>query len=335
MNELSIWVPLFVLCALVIARAGWILIAAVDVVAERTGLARAFLGMILVATITSLPELATGVSAVTLAGSPDIAVGDVVGACVFNLLLFAVADVTSPRVAFYGGLSPTHNLTAAFSTMLLGLLVLAILTPDTARVSIGHVGIYSVILALLYLGATRLLYAVNIPPKTGSEEKTSGPTMSLRAATLRCTAAAGAVTGAGILLAISGSRIAEAANLTDSLVGALFVAAATTMPELATTLAAVRARSYDLAAGNLLGSNLFNMLILVVDDLAYLDGPLLAAADEALAIPAVVAIVMTTVVIAALNYVKRTTPRIVDLWAGLSLAGLYLLNAWLLATSGS
>jgi cation:H+ antiporter len=257
-------------------------------------------------------------------------VGDVVGSCVFNLLLFAVADMICPGVAFYSRLSPAHNLTAAFSTLLLGILVLAILVPETARFSIGHVGVYSLVLAALYFGAARLLYAVNVSPTRASEEKTLGPAISLRSAVVRCVAAASAIMVAGIFLALSASRIAEEAGLTESFVGALLVAAATSMPELATTLAAVRLGAFDLAAGNLLGSNLFNMLILVIDDVAYFDGPLLASASNVLAIPAVVAIIMTTVVIAALNYVKRTKPHGVDVWAGVSLSALYALNAWVL-----
>jgi cation:H+ antiporter len=107
------------------------------------------------------------------------------------------------------------------------------------------------------------------------------------------------------------------------------------MPELVTTLAAVRLRAFDLAAGNLLGSNLFNMLILVIDDIAYVEGPLLATASDILAAPAVIAMMMTAVVVAALNYVKRTKPHPVDIWAGVSLGALYVFNAWLLFSASA
>jgi len=324
------WVALFLACAGVIALAGWFLVRAADVIAERTGLGRAFLGMILVATITSLPELSTGVSAVTIAGAPDIAVGDVVGSCVFNLFLFAVADSASRNVAFYGHLRSYHSLTAAFGVILLGVVALALLSPDTARISIGHVGGYSILLALLYLAAARLLYAVDVKSAPDVETPVAAGHMPLGAAIRRCVAAGVAVTIAGGLLAISADRIAEAANLSDSFVGVLFVAAATSLPELVTLLAAIRLKSYDLAAGNLLGSNLFNMVVLVVDDLAYRDGPLLAAASPSLAIPAIIAMVMTAVVVAALAYVRRATPRPVDIWAGVALTALYALNAWLM-----
>jgi cation:H+ antiporter len=323
-------IGVFVLCAVVITGAGWVLVGAAEVIAERTKLGRAFLGMILLATITSLPELSTGISAVAVVGSPDIAVGDVVGSCVFNLLLFALADAVSPRVAFYGKLSHTHNLTASFGVILIGLLVLAILAPETACLSVGHVGIYSVLLAALYLGAARLLYAVNLRAVPASEEPGTQPRISLLAAVIRCVGAAAAVTIAGSLLAVSADRITTESGLSASFVGAQFVAAATSLPEVVTTLAAVRLRAFDLAAGNLLGSNLFNMVILVVDDIAYLDGPLLASTSDTLATPAIIAIVMTAVIMSAINFVKRIKPHPVDAGAGVSLAVLYLLNAWLL-----
>lgn len=323
-------VSLFVVCAAVLGAAGWKLIEAVDVIAERTGLGRAFMGMILVATVTSLPELSTGVSAVTIADAPDLAVGDVVGSCIFNLMLFALADAASPNIAFYGRLGTSHNLTAAFSVILLGLLTLALLSPDTARVSIGHVGGYSIGLALLYLAGARLLYVVDLRSARDAAQAREAELMPLRAAVLRCAVAGAAVVVAGALLAISANEIAERAGLADSFVGVLLLAAATSLPEAVTVLVAIRLQAYDLAAGNLLGSNLFNMVVLVFDDVAYLDAPLLAATSPALATPAVIAIVMTAVIIAALNYVRRTTPRPVDAWVAVALVALYLLNAWLI-----
>jgi cation:H+ antiporter len=326
-----LWIGLFAACAAVIAAAGWALIQAVEEIAERTGLGRAFLGMILVATITSLPELSTGISAVTLADAPDIAVGDIVGSCVFNLLLFAVADTTSRNVAFYGRLHSSHNLTAAFGVVLLGVLALAILAPGGARLAIGHVGAYSLLLAGLYFGAASLLYAVDVRATPAPQEEVNAPPReTLRPAVARCVAAGVAVTVAGALLAVSADRIAALANLGESFVGVLFVAAATSLPELVAVLAAVRIQAFDLAAGGLLGSNLFNMVVLAIDDIAYTDGPLLASASESLAISAVIAMVMTATVIAALNYVRRTTPQLVDYWAGAALVGLYLFNAWLI-----
>jgi len=82
----------FVLCTAVIVYSGAKLSQYGDIIAEKSGLGRAWIGVVLMASVTSLPELVTGVSSVTYAGVPDIAVGDVLGSCAFNMLILAILD---------------------------------------------------------------------------------------------------------------------------------------------------------------------------------------------------------------------------------------------------
>ena len=86
-----LWVE-FIACTVAIVFAGARLSRYGDIIAEKTGLGRTWIGVVLLATVTSLPELVTGISSVTYAGFPDIAVGDVLGSCVFNLLILAILD---------------------------------------------------------------------------------------------------------------------------------------------------------------------------------------------------------------------------------------------------
>jgi len=184
-------------------------------------------------------------------------------------------------------------------------------------------------LGAFYLGSARLLYLVDVRVKReGARE--AEPRMSMRAALIRCAGASVVIVAGGIALALSADALATRAGLTDTFVGVLLLAAATSLPEMIIVLSAVRMRSYDLAAGNLLGANLVNGMLIAVYDLAYLDGPILASVSDLIAAPAVVAMIMTAVIITALNYVRRSAPGPVDIWAGLSLVSLYLFNAWLL-----
>ena len=82
------WLP-FILCAAVITYAGSRLTRYGDIIAEKTGLGRTWIGIVLLATVTSLPELFTGVSSVLFFDVPDIAAGNVVGACMLNMLTIA------------------------------------------------------------------------------------------------------------------------------------------------------------------------------------------------------------------------------------------------------
>jgi cation:H+ antiporter len=87
----QIWFA-FGLCLALVGFAGPKLSRSGDIIADKTGLSGNWIGIILLATVTSLPELATGVSAVTAAAAPDIAVGDVLGSCVFNLAILIILD---------------------------------------------------------------------------------------------------------------------------------------------------------------------------------------------------------------------------------------------------
>ena len=101
MNPIAlIWLQ-FVLCVVVIGVAGVRLSRYGDAIAALTGLSRNWVGLILIATVTSLPELATALSTVAVAAAPDIPVGDVLGSCVFNLAILAMIDVSYCQGAIY------------------------------------------------------------------------------------------------------------------------------------------------------------------------------------------------------------------------------------------
>ncbi len=86
-----LWVG-FIVCTSVIVYSGTRLSKYGDIIAEKTGLGRTWIGVVLMASVTSLPELVTGISSVTYAGVPDIAVGDVLGSCVFNMFIISFLD---------------------------------------------------------------------------------------------------------------------------------------------------------------------------------------------------------------------------------------------------
>lgn len=85
----------FALCILVIGLAGPLLIKYGEIISRLTGLSRSWIGLVLLATATSLPELITGISAVTAADTPNIAVGDALGSCLFNLAMLVLLDELS------------------------------------------------------------------------------------------------------------------------------------------------------------------------------------------------------------------------------------------------
>lgn len=325
-SPLLIWAE-FALCATVIGVAGARLSACADAVAAHTGLSRNWVGLVLVATVTSLPELVTGLSAVTLANAPDIAAGDALGSCVFNLALLALIDLFHRRQPIYAVASPNHMMSAGLGVLLLSMVTLAmLLTPQGALPALGHVSPASVLIVAGYLVGMRALYLIEqreSTPKAGAER----PSMALKPALMGYGIASAVIVGMGIWLPLIGVELARVMGWSDSFVGTLFIALATSVPELATTWGALRIAAIDMAFGNLLGSNLFDLLILAVDDLAYLRGPLYAHLAPVHAVSAVTACAMTGTVIMALVHRPATRLWHSASWASIALLGLYLVNA--------
>jgi cation:H+ antiporter len=152
-SQILVWLQ-FGACAAIIPVAGARLSRYGDVMADKTGLSGSWIGLIVLATVTSLPELATGISAVTAAGVPNIAVGDVLGSCVFNLAILAVVEALHRREPIYARASQGHILSAAFGIVLLGIAGLGIvLGPHAGGLAIGHVGAYAPVIVVIYVVA--------------------------------------------------------------------------------------------------------------------------------------------------------------------------------------
>lgn len=321
---LLIWFQ-FSVCLAVIGVAGGRLIRYGDSIAALTGMSRNWVGLILVATVTSLPELATGLSAVSIAKAPDIAVGDALGSCVFNLAILALVDIVYRKEPVYAVASSRHLLSAGFGVILLAATSIVLLLSAQGNMpGVAHISWGSLVIGALYIWAMRTMYLAEQSHRPSDDEAL--PSMSLKAALTGYGLTAAIIVGAGIWLPLIGVELAELMGWSNSFVGTLFVAMATSVPELATTFGAIRIGAIDLAIGNLLGSNLFDVLILTFDDLAYVSGPLYARVSMMHAITALSACLMSGTVVVALAY--RPASRIwhVGSWASIGLVGMYLLN---------
>ena len=331
-----IWAQL-ALCASAIAVAGTLLSRYADVIADKTGWSGAWVGLVLLATVTSLPELATGISSVTLADAPDVAVGNVFGACVLNLSYVAVLDVMKRNEPLFQRAGLGHIGLAGFGIIMLAVAGLGLaLSQFPLAPSLGHVGLYAPVLLILYLLAIRITFRYERSQVAAGAEQAASryPDMPLHQAVWRFGVAASVVVAAGVWLPFIATDLALAMQWTQSFVGTLLVAMVTSLPELVVTLSALRLGAVDMAIANLLGSNLFNLLILAIDDMFHVRGPILAAVSPVHAVSAMSAILMSGVVIIAL--LTKPAGRVMRLasWASVALAAAYVLNASVLFSHG-
>jgi cation:H+ antiporter len=332
-SPLGIALAEFFACAALIGIAGTKLVRYGGVVGAKTGLSGTWVGLVLIGVVTSLPELITGVSAVTVAGAPDIAVGDALGSCVFNLLLFVLLDLLHRRGSIYDIAGSGHVLAASFGLALIAVAGASIVLGSLDHVlAVGPIGIYvPVLLAGYALGMrTTFRYERRERQEVAADVVVRHPEITLRRAAVGYAVAATVVVIAGAWLPFVGARIAETTGWGDSFVGTLFVAFATSIPEIAVSLSAIRAGSVDMAIGNLLGSNIFDMAILALDDIAFTDGALLAHVSPLHATTALAAILMTGIVSAALVYRAPRGRTGAMTLANALLVAVYVINSYVL-----
>lgn len=332
----AVWLQ-FAACAAVIAFAGAKLSRYGDIIADKTGMSRNWVGLVLLATVTSLPEMVTGISAVTLAGVPNIAVGNAIGACMVNLFMLVVVDVVHRRESFYRQASRGHVLSAGFGIVMVAVVGMSLFLGDKLNgMALGHVGIYTPVIAAIYVLAVRSVMEYEKAQVQDFAEDVADryPDVTLRKALVGYTFAAVAVVTAAIALPFIGARLAEVMGWHRTFVGTLFISVATTLPELAVTISAVRIGALDMAIGNLLGSNLFNILILSVDDLFFTRGPLLSSVSPVHAMTAISVMLMTG--IAVIGLVLRPARRVLSTvgWASLCLLAVYFMTSFVLFRYG-
>ncbi len=329
---MSIWLQ-FIICTAIIVFAGIKLSKYGDIIAEKTGMGRTWIGIVLLASVTSLPELITGVSSVTLFDLPNIAVGDVLGSCMFNILIIALYDF-SPRSAPIS--SQTHHgqvLTAGYGILLLGLVSIGISTGAKIP-TVGWVGLYSIFFLLIYLGAMRMVFMYekrrNLMLEQEAEELQYADISTKKVYAMYAFNAL-LIVGAASWLPHLGDRISEMTGLGNTFVGSIFIALSTSLPELVISYGALRIGAVDLMLGNLFGSNLFNIGILAIDDLLYTKGALLSNVTQSHLITANAAIIMTAIAVIGLTY--QTKKKFLYLaWDSVSIILIYILTTWLLYT---
>lgn len=333
---MAIAITQFTVSALVIIIAGVYLSKFADEIAERTGLGRLLVGSVLLAGATSLPELSVDIAAVR-SGMPDLAVGDLMGSCLFNLLILAILDLsTYSRGKMLSRQAARHALSGNVSIALLAVVSLCLLSKAALGSSqLVEISLGFWLIVIGYIFGVRLVYldqkasrreAVALAPS--AHESKPG----LLYPALGFLAAAAVIVIAGPFLAKAAGTIAEMSGLGKSFVGSTLVAFSTSLPELVASLAAIRMGAHDLAIGNVFGSNAFNMLLLVPLDLVY-DGPLLGAVSTSHAITGVAAILATTIVVVGQLYQVEGRKRLIEPDAWLVLI-VIVGSLWLIYQSG-
>lgn len=323
-----IWVE-FIISAAVIVLAATQLAKYGDIIAVRTRLGGMFIGVLLLAAATSLPEVLTTISSLSQ-GVPNLAAGNLLGSNMFNMLMLAIIDLAGQQQRILRKAALKHALSGSLAAMLIAMVVFFILAD--IKVQVGWVGLDGLLLMLGY-GAAIYLIQKNSASATSIEVEVPDNFPSLRRGLVGFFVAAAVLMLITPLLVSASTQIAEVTGLGTSFVGTTLVAIVTSLPELVTTLAALKIGADDMAIGNLFGSNLFNMFALGLTDLFYLQGRFLGVIDPSFLLVSVLGLVMT--LLALIGNLARIERRLLFVEAdALALILVYAGGLWLLFLHG-
>ncbi|TYC53156.1 sodium:calcium antiporter [Marinobacter sp. BW6] len=276
-SSLTTGIIAFVIATFVIVTAGSRLARVADELADRTGLGEALFGIFLLAGVTSLPDFAATLSA-AMDSRPDLAMSNVMGSMAANLVFLGIADIIYRKANLeHAAASSTNLMLAALLIVLLALPLLAIASPP---VSIWGVHPITPVITAAYLFGLHLVRTTDSKPmwfpRLTRQTVPDKPDHYLHGGLAQAWVGfivLAAITGvAGWVLMEGAKVISDETGLSDTLIGGLFTALATSSPELVTTIAAIRRNALTLAVSNIFGTNCFNMLVIASADVGYPGG---------------------------------------------------------------
>jgi cation:H+ antiporter len=335
---LTAW-SIFLASAAVIVYAGARLSRYGDQIADFTGLGGLWIGVVLMAAATSLPEIFTDVSA-ALMHAPDLAAGDLFGSNMANMLVLGIIDLMHRQKRVWQQAAFEHALSAGLAIFLTGLAAFFLLF--RLDVQHGGIGLGSMLLLLFYVFGMRVVFRqedskrrqqrlelVVTAAQTAEEPTLTTKREGLKRASIGFSVSALALLVAAPFLAGSANEIAAQSGISATFIGTSLVGISTSLPELVTATAAVRLGAFDLAVGNLFGSNAFNMAAFCFVDIAYRSGPLFNAISDTHAMTALWSIVLMSIGLMGIIYRVEKRYHLIEPDSFVMIFG-YLFGLWLL-----
>lgn len=301
-----------------------------DTIAVRTKLGGMFVGTLLMAGATSLPELLATINSLQQ-NLPNLAIGNILGSSMFNMLLLAFVDLLAGQVRVLRQVAMRHAFTASMAVMLTLIALFSMITG--IDVHIGWVSLDSLLIIAIYIITIRMLQSNASGAGAVATEEEMGQVPSLRRALIGFALACGALVVAMPWLVRTSAQIAEITGLTTGFIGTTLVSVTTSLPEITTLIVAVRLGAYDLAVGNLFGSNVFNIFALGLADVFYTQGRFLHSVDPAFAVIGLLGCILT-----CLGLIGNITPFRRRLYFieidSMIIVLIYIAGLWLLYSRG-
>lgn len=326
---IAIWLK-FIVCTLLILFSGKKVAKYGDIIAEKSGLGGLWVGLLLLAVATSLPEIFTGVGSIIFVKDPNLTCGNLFGANSYNLLNIALLDFLNKEGPLLSMMSAGQLLTAWLSLVPLAIAGLGIFLSNTFSIpDVANISIFSILILFSYLFCARKIFNFEKKQKKVETAPIKYGRNTLRGAIMFYCVFASIIILAGIWLAFIGDELAKALQLNSSFVGNLLLGFTTTLPEIVVSVAALRLGAREMAVANLLGSNLFNVTIFFINDLMYRQSAIFASLSLSHLFTAFKVFIMTLVVILAMILRPKKKTVINLSWFTIILVIIFIVGAYI------
>lgn len=299
-------VLVFLACTLAIAAFGTWITGVVDQLADRTGIGEAMAGAVLLGASTSLGGSVLSVVA-AWNGNADLALGNALGGIAVQFAALAIADFAYRRANLEHAAASAENLMQ--SGLLIALLALILMSPTLPDITLWGIHPVTPIMLLVYGYGLRMTRATHnqpmwLPRRTletrEDEPEDLGEVPALMPLAIRFVVLMLLLGMAGYTMEQAASNIARSTWFSFTAVGVLFTATATSLPELVTSVAAVRRGALTLAVGGIIGGNAFDTLFTAASDIAYREGSIYHAMPQSVVFWAALTLLMAAVLLLGL-----------------------------------
>ncbi len=291
----------------------------VDLIDKKSNLSGAFIGGVILAAVTSLPELFTSISAVTIVNQPKMVIGNILGSNIFNMFVLGVLTLFAAKKFSRATVGKSHIPTAVFTLVLF--ILMAVPVYFQKDYTYFNISIYSVIIIALYALSIRFMAG-----DTASEDGESDSPLTLKQIGIRFSALAVLLVSVSIGITKVTDMLEKELSLGATFAGAVFLGVATSLPELTSSIALVRKGNFNACVGNIMGSGIFNFCILAVGDLIYRKGSVYSSDTQSKllvvlgSVSAILVVVTLVIKSKSENGNKKLVPLYALLGAGITLS---------------
>ena len=274
------WIVIYAVLASLVVFLSIKLSNYVDLLDKKTKVSGALLGGILLAGVTSLPELFTSLTGTLIVGDNHLVLGNIMGSDFFDIVIFGVVYFLFFKKFTQGKVGKQHYLTCLFTALMLITVTFAAFIFNKNGWLLGWFNPMSLVVIAIYV------VSIILTPKTEEKEEQEDEVKSkltVKQIWILLAVFSLILIGASISVTVVTEQIVENFHIDGTFGGSLFLGVATSLPEVTATISLCRKKNFDAAYGDILGSCVFNIIILgFADALSFKAGPLYTVTSESL-----------------------------------------------------